>query len=152
MLHSELYFFVAAVLVSVSLSNYTENKFYTFFLTQAGEFHKLFLDLSLGWKGDLCLSWSILKEASLVFLCPNPPFQWATLTKPFAFFRQLTLSLQSIWDSQMLKCNLSGILWPLPERLHPRVRSPIFSTWTSTSELGMEIITIPKSTISTLIS
>lgn len=136
---------------SVSSSNYTENKFYTFFLIQAGEFHRLFLDLSLGWKGDLCLevSW---KKPLWSFSTQIPLFSGEYSPNPLLFFRQLTLSLQSIWDSQMLKCNLSGILWPVPKKLHPRGRSPIFSTWTSTSELGMEIIMIPKSTIGTLLS
>lgn len=137
---------------SVSLSNYTENKFYTFFLTQAGEFHKIFLDLSLGWKGDFCLSWSILKEASLVSLHPTPPFLWGTLTKPFSdswscpfkafeILRCWNAIFQGFSDLCSWEASPQG---KIPKFLHLNQYS--------TSELGMEIITIPKSTIGTLLS
>lgn len=152
MLHSELYFLLQLFMCpSASSSNYTENKFYTFFLTQAGEFHKLFLDLSLGWKGDFCLSWSILKEASLVFLHPTPPpFLWGHSPNPFQTVDPVPSKHLRFSDVEMQSFRDS--LTSVPEKLHPRERSPTFSTWTSTSELGMEIITIPKFTIGTLLS
>lgn len=111
-LHSELYFLLQLLMCpSVSSSNYTENKFYTFFSHS-----------SRGIPRDI--SWpkfrvkrrllSLLKylERSLSGLSPpNPSFSVGNTHQ--TLFRQLILSLQSIWDSQMLKCNLSGILWPL---------------------------------------
>lgn len=114
---------------------------------------QVFLDLSLGWKEQTCFSWSILKEAFLIFLCPNLPFQWGTL-KPFAFFRKLTLPLHSsLRFSDVEMQSFRDSLTFLPEKLHPGEAAQFSPPEpVSISGLGMEVIMIPKSTIGTFLN
>lgn len=140
-LHSEIKTFLLFGHPSVSDSNITlKNKFYTISHISRG-IPQVFLDLSLGWKEETCLSWSILKEASLIFFCPNLPFQWGTLNTPSLLFSDSwPCPFIVVWDSQMLKCNLSGILWPLFLRSFTQGEEAQFSPPepVSISELGME--------------
>lgn len=135
---------------SVSSSNITlKNKIYTISHISRG------IPLVISWpkfgveRGDMSLLKYLERSLSDFFL-PKPPFSVGEhSTHPLLFSDSWPCPFIVVWGSQMLKCNLSGILWPLFLRSFTQGEEAQFSPPEpgSISELGMKVTMIPKSTM-----